>query len=144
MGKCPDINPKKPDFKNPSSILSALLALFKLPTGIPQNPYMAKQLILASGARPGLSPSKIAAKIIQRQSDAGIPVGALPSGSISPGEIMERVRIEEIIGAIATDMIIDVAINPGTQLTGTGGNAGGPIQVLGFLTGTGGGKAVAH
>ena len=144
MGKCPDINPKKPDFKNPSSILSSLLALFKLPTGVPSNPYMPKDLILQSGGRPGLSPSKIAAKIIQRQSDAGIPVGPLPSGLISPDEIMERVRVEEIIGAISTDMIIDVAIQRGTQLTATGGNAGGPVQVQGFLTGVGGGKAVAH
>lgn len=144
MGKCPDINPKKPDFKNPSSILASLLTLFKLPTGVPPNPYMTKEMILASGARPGLSPSDVASKIIQRQSDAGIPIGPLPSGSISPSEIMEKIRAEEIFDAIATKMVIDVAITPGTQLTGTGGNAGGPVQVLGFLTEPGGGKAVAH
>jgi len=144
MGKCPDINPKKPDFKNPSSILAALLALFKLPTNIPNKPYMAKELILASGSRPGLSSSKMASRVIQRQADAGLPVGPLPSGKISPAEIMERIRMEEIVESISTEMIIDIAVQRGTQLTATGGNAGGPIQVQGFLTGSGGGKGVAH
>lgn len=142
MAKCKEINPNKTDFKNPKSILSSLLNLFKLPTARSQN--IPTPLILASTARPGLSPSKVAARIIQRQAEAGIPVGPLPSGEISPDEIMERIRVEEIIKAITTEAVIDVAIKPGTVIQGTGGNAGGPVQVAGAVVGIASGNAVVR
>lgn len=103
---------------------------------------MPTPLILASTARPGLSPSKVASRIIQRQADAGIPVGPLPSGVTSPSEIMERIRIEEIIKAITTEAVVDVAIRPGTVIQGTGGNAGGPVQVAGTVLGIAAGNAI--
>jgi hypothetical protein len=140
MAKCKEVNPNNTDFKNPKSILSSLLNLFKLPTARSQS--MPTPLILASTARPGLSPSKVAARIIQRQSEAGIPVGPLPSGEISPDEIMERIRVEEIIKAITTEAVVDVAIKPGTVIQGTGGNAGGPVQVAGTVLGIASGNAV--
>ena len=142
MTKCKEVNPNKTDFKNPKSILSSLLNLFKLPTARSQS--MPTPLILASTARPGLSPSKVAARIIQRQAEAGIPVGPLPSGEISPDEIMERIRVEEIIKAITTEAVVDVAIKPGTVIQGTGGNAGGPVQVAGTVIGIASGNAVVR
>lgn len=142
MAKCKEVNPNNTDFKNPKSILSSLLNLFKLPTARSQS--MPTPLILASTARPGLSPSKVAARIIQRQSEAGIPVGPLPSGEISPDEIMERIRVEEIIKAITTEAVVDVAIKPGTALQGTGGNAGGPVQVAGTVVGIASGNAIVR
>lgn len=140
MAKCKEINPNNTDFKNPKSILNSILNLFKLPTA--RSRSMPTPLILASNARPGLSPTEIAARIIQRQAEAGIPVGPLPSGEISPDEIMERIRVEEIITAITTKAIIDVAIKPGTVIQGTGGNAGGPVQVAGTVLGIAAGNAV--
>jgi hypothetical protein len=142
MAKCKEVNPNNTDFKNPKSVLSSLLNLFKLPTARSQS--MPTPLILASTARPGLSPSKIAARIIQRQSEAGIPVGPLPSGEISPDEIMERIRVEEIIKAITTEAVVDVAIKPGTVIQGTGGNAGGPVQVAGTVVGIASGNATVR
>jgi len=142
MGKCKEIDPNNTDFKNPSSILTSLLNLFKIPTT--RSSSMPTPLILASTARPGLSPSKVAARIIQRQSEAGIPVGPLPSGQISPDEIMERIRVEEIVNAITSEMVIDVAIKPGTVIQGTGGNAGGPVQVAGSVVGIASGNATAR
>jgi len=140
MAKCKEVNPDNTDFKNPKSILNSLLNLFKLPNARSQS--MPTPLILASTARPGLSPSKIAARIIQRQSEAGIPVGPLPSGEISPDEIMERIRVEEIIKAVTSEAVVDVAIKPGTVIQGTGGNAGGPVQVAGTVLGIAGGNAI--
>lgn len=140
MAKCKEINPNQTDFKNPKSILSSILNLFKIPTSRLQS--MPTPLILASTARPGLSPSKVAARIIQRQAEAGIPVGPLPSGEISPDEIMERIRVEEIIKAITTEAVMDVAIKPGTVIQGTGGNAGGPVQVAGTVVGIAAGNAI--
>jgi hypothetical protein len=140
---CKDINPNEPDFRNPRSILAAILGLFKLPTSI-QLPFPSPLILASKGARPGLSPSKIASRIIQRQSEAGIPGGPLPSGKVSPSEIMERIRAEEIIKAITSEMAIDVALQPGTLLQGTGGNAGGPVQVVGTIVGVGIGSALAR
>jgi hypothetical protein len=142
MAGCKDINPNVPDFKNPKSILTSLLSLFKIPPTIPSQ--MPSPLILASqNTRPGLSPTKIASRIIQRQAEAGLPVGPLPSGKVSPKEIMEKIRVDEITKAIVTEMALDVAIQPGTTIQGTGSNGGGPVTVLGTIVGiaTGAGTA---
>lgn len=129
MAKCKEINPNQTDFKNPKSITSSLLNLFKLPPSVSQ--AIPSSVILASANRPGLSPSKMAARIIQRQAEAGIPVGPLPSGKIPPGEIMISIMMEEICNGITQDARIQTAIAPGTEITATGGNAGGPMQVIG-------------
>ena len=116
------------NFKQPKSILNGILNLFKIPIQLPTP--LPKELILASQTRPGLSARKMAARVIQRQAEAGIPVGPLPSGKISPDEIMERIRMEEIVNAITTEMRVDVAIKPG----GTGevkGVAGPGYPVIG-------------
>jgi hypothetical protein len=139
MAKCKQTT--STDFKNPNSVLKSLLNLFKIPynvgTGIP------KQAILNAPCG-GFNSSEIAAKIIKRQADAGIPVGPLPSGQASPAEIMEKIRVEEMVEAITTKMVMDVAIQPGTVIQGTGGNAGGPVQIAGTIVGIAGGKAVVN
>jgi hypothetical protein len=138
---CEEINPNQPNFKQPKSILSSLLSLFKIPNTIQTS--IPKPLILASKNRPGLSAKLMASKVIQRQAEAGLNVGPLGTGETSPAEIMERIRMEEIVDAITTQMKIDLAIVPGGKSVITG-NAG-PIPVVG--TGTiidiMGGSAVA-
>jgi hypothetical protein len=138
--KCLDTTPKgEINFKNHKSILNGLLNLFKIPMSTSQT--MPSPLILATKAKPGMSPSQIASRIIKRQSEAGLPVGPLPSGKTSSAEIMERIRMEEIVKALTSEARIDVAIRPGTALQATGGNAGGPIQVVGTVLGIAGGNA---
>lgn len=140
MSKCKETNPSKTDFKNPNSILKSLLNLFKL---TPPNIGTSIPAELLLGAQCGsFNSSEIAAKIIKRQAEAGIPVGPLPSGEISPDEIMERIRVEEMVEAITTKLVMQVAIQPGTTLQGTGGNAGGPVQVAGTVIGIAKGKAM--
>jgi hypothetical protein len=124
---CQEVNPNEIDFKNPKSILNGLLNLFKVPPSIPQS--LPTQLILAAKSRPGLSPSLMASRVIQRQSEAGLNVGPLPSGKESAAEMMERIRMEEIVNAITTEMRIDVAVNPGGQSIVSG--TAGPIPVVG-------------
>jgi len=101
-------------------------------------------LLLLAGAklRPGLSPIMIAAKIITRQADAGAPVGVLPSGAVNVSELMEAIRVEEIIKALQTDARVDVAILPGIPLTASGGNAGGTVVCVGLTTGVGSGNGI--
>jgi hypothetical protein len=139
---CEDINPNEVNFKNPTSILKGLLNLFKVPKTIPTT--IPKPLILASKTRPGLSPTLIASRIIQRQADAGIPVGPLPSGAVSPGEIMERIRMEEIINAITTEMRIDVALPPGAQSIVSGFAGPTPVTGTAVKISIDGGSAIAY
>lgn len=140
MAKCKDVNPNVTDFKNPNSILKSLLNLFKLNGSNSNLGSVPSQFTLAAQCG-GFSASEIAAKIIKRQADAGIPVGPLPSGKISPDEIMERIRVEEMVEAISTKLVMNVAIEPGTALQGTGANAGGPVVVAGTVIGVAKGKA---
>jgi len=137
--RCLDTDDGKINFKNYKSVLSGLLNLFKMPMSMSQT--MPTPLILATKAKPGMSPSQIASRIIKRQSEAGLPVGPLPSGQTSPAEIMERIRIEEMVSSLTSEARIDVAIQPGTAIQGTGGNAGGPVQVVGTVLGIASGNA---
>jgi len=94
-------------------------------------PVPTPLILVGVPLRAGLSPTKIASRIIARKSEAGLPVGALPSGAINPDEIMERIRIEEIVKAIQQDMIISVAVPPGITLTAAGISPTGPVSVFG-------------
>lgn len=124
------------NFRSSRSVINALKNLFKIPN-IPNTTIVDSNLLaFAGGVKPGLSPEKIAARIIQRKSEAGLPVGFLPGGDTAPDEIMEKIRMEEIIKALTEEARIDVCTRPGTQLQATGGNAGGPIQVFGTLIST--------
>lgn len=119
------------DFSNIDSIIDGFLKVLSIQTtGVPT--AIPTPLIIFGGAqRPGLSPTKIASRIIARKSEAGLPVGALPSGGVSPDEIMERIRVEEIIKAIQQDAVITVGIPPGTTLTAAGASPSGPVTVFG-------------
>jgi len=139
VNRCLDTNDGKINFKNYKSVISGLLNLFKMPMSMSQT--MPTPLILATKAKPGMSPSLIASRIIKRQSEAGLPVGPLPSGQTSPAEIMERIRVEEMVSSLTSESRIDVAIQPGTSIQGTGGNAGGPVQVIGTILGIASGNA---
>jgi hypothetical protein len=92
-------------------------------------PPVPSPLILGVAKKPGLSATKIASRIIERQSEAGIPSGTLPDGTVSPDEVMEVIRIEEIIKGILEDMKITVVLKPGVQSIGTGTGPTGPIVV---------------
>lgn len=134
-----DISNDGIDFTNYKSVLEGLSNLFKVPSTTTQK--MPSPVILATSNRPGMSPTEIASRIIKRQSEAGLPVGDLPSGKVSPAEIMERIRIEEIVKSLVSESRIDVAIQPGTFIQATGANAGGPVQVVGTVVGIANGNA---
>ncbi len=130
--------------------MSGISAIYKIIQGVidagrtPPPEIPSALLLTGAKLRPGLSPITIASKIISRQSEAGAPVGTLPSGANNISEIMEVIRVEEIISALQNDARIDVAITPGITLTATGGNAGGPIQVVGMTTSIGSGNGIVR
>jgi len=112
------------------SILGAFEKVLKVQGGS-ATPIPTPLILTGVPKRSGLSPSKIASKIIARKAEAGIPVGVLPSGGVSPDEIMERIRIEEIIKAFHEDGIITVGIPPGTPISASGISPAGPVSVIG-------------
>jgi hypothetical protein len=119
------------DFSNIESIIGSITTILKIQT-IGGATTVPSPLILAGAPlRSGLSPTKIASRIIARKSEAGLPVGALPSGGASPDELMERIRVEEIIKAIQQEGVVTVAIRPGITLTAEGTSPTGPVTGFG-------------
>jgi hypothetical protein len=117
------------DYSNIDSIIAGFDKVLSLSSLGGPPPVPAPLILIGVPQRTGLSPTKIASRIIARKSEAGLPVGALPSGGINPDEIMERIRIEEIVNAITTEMKIDIAIPPGAQSVVSA--FAGPIPVTG-------------
>ena len=119
------------DFNNIDAIIGGFTKVLNLSSIGGPPPVPTPLILIGVPLRSGLSPTKIASRIIARKSEAGLPVGALPSGVINPDEIMERIRIEEIVKAIQQDMIISVGIPPGITLTAAGISPTGPVSVFG-------------
>lgn len=101
---------------------------------LPSKPLPQAAVLAGGRLKPGLSSIDIASEIIKRKKDIGIPIGPLPSGADSLDLQMETIRVEVIVEALIKNARIQVAIPPGTNITATGGNAGGPIVVNGITT----------
>jgi len=129
--------------------LSSLTSVLKMISGVfsaAQTPVttLPPPLILTGGLiRGGLSAKNIAAKIISRRAEAGLPSGDIDEGYPNTDELMMRIITEEIINSILTESVVQVAIQPGTQVTAGGvGNLGIPIVVQGATTSIGVGKGI--
>jgi hypothetical protein len=114
-------------------ILKAIIGIFKIPDVPP--PPIDPLTIQTSLKNPGLSPRKIAAEIIARQSEAGAPFGPLPSGAANVAEKMELIRVQEITKAIQQDARTIVSIPPGiTSIGFISMPPLPPIPVISFTT----------
>lgn len=119
------------NFQAFTSILSGIKKILRIQNSTTSQTVPTPLILVGAPRRSGLSPTKIASRIIQRKSEAGLPVGALPSGAVSPDELMERIRAEEYIRAFQEEAKITVAIPPGTTLTAAGASPSGPVTVVG-------------
>ena len=117
-----------------TGVVNLILTIFSIP-----DPPIAKlppPLVVAGATlRPGLSAKAIAAEIISRQSKAGRQVGNVFTDGDNVEETMELIRIEEIINALLTQSVVNVAIAPGVSVTTIGtGNLGIPVVSQGYTT----------
>lgn len=119
------------NFTNMDSIINGFQKILSIQTVGSPTKVPSPLVLVGAPLRAGLSPTKIASRIIARKSEAGLPVGALPSGGVAPDELMERIRVEEIIKALQQDMLITVVMPPGTTLTAAGTSPSGPVTVFG-------------
>jgi hypothetical protein len=108
-----------------------------------QVPKLSIQQILLAKGRPGLSSEILSSSIISRFPEAGIPTGPLVGGAANVMENLIKVMCEEIVDAIQNDLRVDVVVDPGTTVSASGGNSGGPVVSVGatIVTGTGIGVA---
>lgn len=115
-------------------VLDVILSAFS----IPETPVQAlPPPLIFTGAklRPGLSAKTIAARIISRQSDAGLIAGDVFADGPNTSEFMELIRIEEIIDALLNDSVVNVVIDPGISVMTSGvGNLGAPVVSMGTTT----------
>ena len=72
----------------------------------------------------------------------GVVVRDNENGSDNITEKMEFIRVKAICEAIISDARITIVNLPGQQITATGGNAGGPVQVYGTSITTSNGYGV--
>jgi hypothetical protein len=119
------------DFTDIDAIIGGFNKVLSLSSVGSPPPIPVPIILVGVPMRTGLSPIKIASRIIARKSEAGLSVGVLPSGSVSPDELMERIRIEEIVKALQQEAIITVAIPPGITVTAAGISPTGPVSVFG-------------
>ena len=92
-------------------------------------PFLLK---CVSVTRPGLSPYKIAAKIIENNKIIGIPTGPNPDGSENKINQYTYNVVKCICDAIQNDASVQVAIPMNSiMVEAKGGNAGGPVVVVG-------------
>jgi hypothetical protein len=119
------------DYNSIEAIIVGFDKILKLSSIGGPPPVPTPLILVGVPRRSGLSPTKIASRIIARKSEAGLPVGVLPSGAVSPDEIMERIRIEEIVKAFQQEAVITVAINQGIPIQAAGISPTGPVTVFG-------------
>lgn len=117
-----------------SSILNVVLSAFSIPRE-PLTPLPPPLILTGAQLRPGLSASVIAARIIARQSEAGMIVGDSFGDGPNTSEAMELIRIQEIINALLTEGKIEIVVPPGVAVTTIGiGNLGAPVISNGVTT----------
>lgn len=85
--------------------------------------------------RPGLSPYKITAKIIENNKLLGIPTGPNPDGSENKINQYTYNVVKCMCDAIRNDAVVHTAIPmESLMIQATGGNAGGPVTCVGTNT----------
>lgn len=122
------------DYSNLNEMIKGFNAILNL-SYIGEVPKVPSMLILTGvPARKGLSAINIANNIIRRKGEAYLKIGIFDSGANPIDEIMERVRVEEMVKAIQEDAINTVVIPAGITITGTGASPAGPVVINGMTT----------
>ncbi len=125
-----------------SGVLDVLLSAFSIPEE-PIEPLPPPLIMIGAKLRPGMSAKTIAARIITRQSEAGLISGDVFADGGNTAEFMELIRIEEIIDSLLNDAVVNVVIDPGVSVMTTGvGNLGAPVVSFGMTTTMGIGNGI--
>lgn len=117
-----------------SGVLNLILSAFSIPEE-PVSALPPPLIMVGAKLRVGLSASAISARIISRQSEAGLPVGNVFADGPNTSEAMLTIIVDEIINSILTEAVVNVVIPPGVSVTTVGvGNLGAPVISQGATT----------
>lgn len=82
--------------------------------------------------RPGISAQDVASKVIERNKQIGIPTGENADGTQNLVNMYTYNIVKSVIEALKEDGVIQVCIPANSIIVqATGGNAGGPVTVVG-------------
>lgn len=102
---------------------------------VPIIPIPNMLLLCSVFKRPGMSCMLASAKVIKRQSEFGAPTGLLPDGSSNMMNSFIYVNMCETMDELRKNAVVEAVIPANTiVITATGGNAGGPVTVVGTNT----------
>jgi hypothetical protein len=97
--------------------------------------------LVGSNLKSGLSARDIAARIISRRSEAGLPDNLTFADGPNSDLIMEAIRIEETVLALKTEAVVQIEVPPGILIKATGiGNLGQAVPVKGATANVGTGR----
>lgn len=83
----------------------------------------------------GLSAMALTSAIVSRLPEIGIDTSANEDGSQQQILALARIIAEELVREIQENAVVDIVVDPfQIPITATGGNAGGPVQVIGYNT----------
>ena len=120
-----------------NGILNLILSSFSVPVE-PILPLPPPLIIVGGNLRPGLSAQAITSRIISRQTESGRQFGDIFADGYNNEELMEPIRVEEIVNAILNESVVNIAIPPGIAVTTVGvGNLGAPVLSQGVTTNIG-------
>jgi hypothetical protein len=100
-----------------------------------QVPKLSLPQILLAKARPGLSAELIMSQITTiMEQDLGMTTGPLEGNT--PNKLVQVIEatVKTLVDAIQEDMRVDIALDAGAIVSAAGGNAGGPVTVVGATT----------
>ena len=124
------VSPSRSSIGNILKILQAIFSVMKLPADTLPPPL----LILGARLRPGLSARDMAARVISRFSESDAVNGEIFQEGNNVMTALMVITMEEIVNAIQTEAKITTVIEPGSMIiNASGGNAGGPITVVGTI-----------
>ena len=130
------------DLNTITGVINIILTAFSIPE--PPVAPLPPPLILAGGSlRPGISAKAITSRIISRQAQSGRQVGNVFIDGDNVEEAMELIRIEEIVNALLTESVVNVAIYPGVPVKTVGVSTfGTPVISAGATTNFGFGNVI--
>jgi len=114
-------------------VLDTLLAAFTVPEE-PVAPLPPPLILIGGRQRPGISVETVMAKVISRQSEAGLPTGDVFADGPNTFQLISKIIVEEIVNTLLNECVVNVAIEPGVPVMVVGSNGGGPMVSMGYTT----------
>ena len=106
-------------------------AISELP--IPKSEWFGWLTYCLSMRRTGISTNRAIANIYAWMESAGVPTGVNPDGSPNLITATAGAITKAVMDEICDNAYISASAAPGSiMVTGTGGNAGGPVQITGY------------